>query len=112
MIISINCYTSKISEYVDYHLQPVVKEIPSYVQYTTDFLRTINQTDFVPGSSHLISLDVKSLYTNIPHAEGNKSVKTPVQKHSKRISSAKIITTFLVLILTLNNFISNSKNYL
>ena len=112
VIISINCYTSKISEYVDYHLQPVVKEIPSYVQYTTDFLRTINQTDFVPGSSHLISLDVKSLYTNIPHAEGNKSVKTPVQKHSKRISSAKIITTFLVLILTLNNFISNSKNYL
>ena len=29
VISSINCHTSKISEYVDYHLQTIVKEIPS-----------------------------------------------------------------------------------
>ena len=26
--ISVNCHTSNISKYVDYHLQPIVKEIP------------------------------------------------------------------------------------
>ena len=29
VISSVNCHISKISEYVDYHLQPIVKEIPS-----------------------------------------------------------------------------------
>ena len=43
VISSINFHTSKISEYVDYHLEPIVKEFPSYVQDTTDFLRKINQ---------------------------------------------------------------------
>ena len=112
MISSINCRTSKISDYVNYHLQPIVKEIPSYVQDTTDFLRKINQIDFVPDNSYLVSLDVKSLYTNIPNAEGIKSVKTSLENYSKRTASTKVITTFLAVILTLNNFIFNCKNYL
>ena len=31
VISSINSHTSKVSEYVDYHLPPIVKEISSYV---------------------------------------------------------------------------------
>ena len=75
VISSINCCTSKISRYFDYHLRLVVKEIPSYVQDTTEFRRKINQTDFVPDNPYIVSLDVRSLYTNIPNAEGIKSVK-------------------------------------
>ena len=112
MISSINCHTSKISECVDYHVQPIVKEIPSYVQHTTDFLKKINQIDFVPDNSYLVSVDVKSLYTNIPNAERVKSVKTSLEKCSKRTASTKVVTTFLALILTLNNFIINCKYYL
>ena len=88
------------------------QEIPSYVQDKIDFLRKINQIDFVPDSSYLVSLDVKSLYTNIPNAEGLKSVKTSLEKYSKRTASTKVITTFLALKLTLNNFIFKFKNYL
>ena len=73
----INCHTSKISESVDYHLQPIVKEILSYVRDTINFLREINQIDFVPDNSYLVSLDVKSLCTNISDAEGIKFVKLP-----------------------------------
>ena len=108
MISSINCHTSKMSEHVDYHLQPIVKEILSYIQHTTDFLRKINQIDFIPDNSYLVSLDVKSLYTNIPNAEGVKSIKTSLENCSKRTASTKVITTFLTLILTLN-FIFNCK---
>ena len=74
MLSSINCHTSKISEDADYHLEPIVKEIPSHVKDTTDFLRKINQIDFVPDNLYLVSLDVKSLYINIPNAKGIKSV--------------------------------------
>ena len=94
VISSKNFHTSKISEYANYHLQPIVKDIPSYVQDTTDFLRKINQIDFVPDNSYLLSLDVKSLSTNIPNAEGIRSVKTPLEKYSKRTASTKVITTF------------------
>ena len=84
MISSINCHTTKIPEYVDCHPQPVVKEIPWYVQDTTDFLRKINQIELVPDNSYLVSLDVKSLYTNILNTEGTKSVKASLESCSKR----------------------------
>ena len=112
VISSINYHTSKISKYGDYHLQPIVKEIPSYVQHTTDFLKKINQINFVPDNSYLVSLDVKSLYSNIINAEGIKYVKTFLEKYSKRTASTKVITTFLALIPTLNNFIFICRNYL
>ena len=41
MTSSVNCHSSKISEYVDYHQQPIVREIPSYIKDTSDFLRKL-----------------------------------------------------------------------
>ena len=91
VINSKNYHTSqKISKYVDYHNQPIVREIPSYIQDTTDFLRKINQTDFVPHNPYFVSLDLKSLYTNIPNVEGIKSVKKSLEKYSKRTASTKV----------------------
>ena len=42
VICSINYHMSKISKYVDYHLQPIMKEVPSYVKDTNDFINKIN----------------------------------------------------------------------
>ena len=36
VISSVNCHTSQISEYVDYHFQPFTKQIPSYVKDASD----------------------------------------------------------------------------
>ena len=36
---SVNCHANTISKYVDFHLQPIVKNIPSYVRDTTDFFK-------------------------------------------------------------------------
>ena len=84
----IDCYTSRISEFVDYYLQTEVKR-------------------HVSDDSYLVSLDVRSLYyTNILHQEGIEAVKQNLKK-SKPSISIKIILTFLKLILTLNNFVFN-----
>ena len=56
-------------------------------------------------------MDVKSLYTSIPNNEGIAPVKKKYLYLKKTIPT-KIITTFLALILTLNNFIFNSQFYL
>ena len=84
VISSVNCHASKISEYVDYHLQPIVREIPSNVKDTSDFLRKFNAVEFVPDNSYFVSLDVKSLYTSIPNAEGIKAVRMSLDNHPKR----------------------------
>ena len=34
----VNCHTSKISEYVEYYLQTVVKKNPSYLKDTSNFI--------------------------------------------------------------------------
>ena len=64
--------TERISEIVDSYLNPlVVSHIPSYIQDTTYFLRKLEGIKHqIPNSAFLVTLDVSSLYTNIPHAEG------------------------------------------
>ena len=89
----------------------IANEIPSYVKDTSDFLRNINAVEFVPDNSYLVSLDVKSLYKSIPNTECIKTVKKSLDNHPKRTAATKVITTFLALILTLNNFTFNSTNY-
>ena len=70
---SVNCHTNTISKYVDLHLQPIAKNI-SYVRGTTDFLRKLDKVKNIPNECLLVTLDVKSLYTNIPNNEGIEAV--------------------------------------
>ena len=112
VISSINCHTSKISEFVDYQLQPFVQSLSSCVKDTTDFLKKIkNASTDLPQKTILVTMDVKSLYTNIPNHEGIDAVKSVLEQSDKE-SMIPMITSFLWLILTLNNFIFNDKNFL
>ena len=72
---SVNRHTANISKYVDYHLQPIVKEIPSYVKDTQDFLKKLEKVKEIPLESLLLTLDVKSLYANIPNNESIIAVR-------------------------------------
>ena len=65
VINSIICHTSEISRFVDYHSQALVKEIPSHIKDTIDFVNKINYCK-VGGYPFLVSMDVKALHTNIP----------------------------------------------
>ena len=55
VISSVNCHTSRISEFVDYYLQPEVKKLKSYVKDTTDFIKKIEAIDHVSDDSCLVS---------------------------------------------------------
>ena len=61
--------TERLSHFVDYHLQPLVHKLPSFVKDTNDFLKLLTIGN-LPTNSLLVTLDVSSLYTNIPHNEG------------------------------------------
>ena len=59
----------------------------------------------------MVSFDVKSLHKSIPNAEGIKAVKDSFDKHTSK-NVATRATTFLALILPLNNIVFNCKHYL
>ena len=62
----------------------------------------------IPDNSILVTMDVRSLYTNIPNKEGIEAVETTLKRKNIR---TRIISTFLRLVLTPNNFVFNSQNY-
>ena len=112
VVSSVNSHTTKISEFVDHHLQPFVKKLKSYVQDTTDFINKIETVSKnLPHKAILVTMDVKSLYTNIPNQEGITAVKSFLETSVIK-PLAPVITTFLRLILTLNNFVFNNTNFL
>ena len=78
VISSVNCHTTKILQYTDHHLQPHVQELGSYVKDSTDFIKKISTIDKVPQKSFLVTMDVRSLYTNIPN---NEEIKAVVKQH-------------------------------
>ena len=104
----INCHPTSISQYVDHHLQPHIKELKSNVKDSTDFIKQ-NDLHKIPKDRILVAMDVRSLYTNIPLKEGIKAGETILKRKTK---PRRVVVTFLKLIPTLNNFISNCKNYL
>ena len=106
VINSINCHTSKISRFFDHRLQTLVKGIPSCIKDTKYFANKINNFK-LSENSFLVTMDVKALYTNIPNNEGIAAVKRKHHNYTKKTVATKVITSFLALILTLNNFIFN-----
>ena len=61
----VNCHTSRIPEFVDYYLLTELKKLKFYVKDNTDFIKKIEAIDHVIDNSYLVSLDIRSLYTNI-----------------------------------------------
>ena len=105
--------TEKISSFVDTLLQPISKSQRSYLKDTTDFINYIESTK-VKNRTFLVSMDVTSLYTNIPQNEGIDTVckaydnfykdNPPIPTHYLR--------EMLRLILKENSFQFNGKQYL
>ena len=82
------------------------------MQDSNDFLNKIDTAKNIPASCLLVTMDVKSLCTNISNLEGISAVKAVYESYPEKSVAKKVIITFLALILTLNNFMFNCKNYL
>ena len=76
----------------------------------------------IPDSSILVTMHVCFLYTNIANKEGTEAVETNIANKEgneavetslkRKNKGTRIISTLLHLLLTLNNFVFNSQNYL
>ena len=67
---SINHPTCHISKFVDEHIKQYVPKTKSYVRDTQHFISRLKKLGTIPQGAFIVTLDVSSLYTNIPNHEG------------------------------------------
>ena len=58
-----------ISHFIDHWLQPLMKSLPSYLKNTMELINELRNLQ-VELHTILVTIDVKSLYTCIPHKDG------------------------------------------
>ena len=105
--------TERLSAFVDKLLQPIAKEQESYLKDSTDFINFIEKTR-IPENAILVSMDVTSLYTNIPQEEGIETVCEAYESYYEGESPipTQYLKRALELILQENSFEFTGKNYL
>ena len=109
---SINHPTSRISKLVDEHIKECVPKTKSYIRDKQDFILKIKQLGSIPEGALLCTLDVSSLYTNIPNHEGILAVAEQLRRDPTKNPIAKFILDLLTLVLHNMNFEFNGEHYL
>ena len=70
--------TEKVSEFLDSHLQPIMRKGLSCVQ------KHVKRIDSVPEKTILVTADVVGLYPNIPHDVGLKALEQAFDKQEQK----------------------------
>ena len=104
--------TENISQFVNFYLHPLVESIQSYIKNTTDFLCKLKSIGQVPAGSLLLTLDVRALYTNIPHNEGIEACRKALNTRRVQDPPTQNVINLITLILTNNNFSFDDKHCL
>ena len=116
IVSNIRTPTENISRFLNDHLKSVPQTFPSYVKDTPDFLRKIdclNESNLIDNNALLVTLDVSSLYTNIPKQDGLKAIEEICyNRNLNNITLPKDATlTLLDAVLSLNAFEFNGQIY-
>ena len=104
--------TESISRFVDCFLQPLATSLPSYIRDTTDFINRLRRLPPLPPGTLMVTLDVSSLYTNIPHEEGIKTCEEFLNQRELLVPSTADLCHLVRLLLTMNCFLFNKNHYL
>ncbi len=106
--------TEKISQLIDYHLQPHVPKIDSYIRDSGHLITMLEKLK-LPANCTLATIDVKALYLNIPHSDGIRAVNNRLYYNNKDSDDIPIppstMSDLLKIVLTRNYFQFADKMY-
>ena len=104
--------TEKTSQFVDHFIGPLVPLSESYIRDSTHMINILNKFNILPDML-LCTLDITTLYINIPHNEGIQSIKEfqAIYRHTNALPHNSYIVELLEVVLTNNYFDFNSKHY-
>lgn len=108
--------TDRLSNYISKIINPIAQAQPSYLKDTKHFIQIIDKSENLTHDTFLVTADVTSLYTNIPHEEGMSAVIKSLTEHKHILPPhtprSGIIQNFLHFILKGNHFNFLDKHYL
>ncbi len=104
--------TEPISKYIDLHIKKSVFHLPSFVKDTTDFLNKIDSLKDVNDGVFVCTMDVTSLYTNVPHTEGLEALKHFLDRRESLTPPTDFLVKMTELILKRNYFKFEDSFYL
>ena len=102
--------TEWISAWADTKLQKLMKSLPSYLKDSSHLLNLLKDKTTSPNG-RLVSLDVCSLYTNIPHEDGLKAI-IDVGKELDPHTNYKPVRDIAKLVLKTNIFKFEGNHYI
>ena len=106
--------TEKISEFLDHHLKPLMKQGESYIKDTGDFLEKLKRVEGIPKGEILVTADVVGLYPSILHDGGLEILRKQYDKfNDKMVPTEDIIkmADFVFKIIFLNLIVNSISKY-
>ena len=74
-------------------------------------LNKLKDLDVLPANAILVTLDVSSLYTNIPTNEGIDACRKFLDQRTDKSVPTESICDLMRMILTMNNFVFNGEHF-
>ena len=93
-------FTENISAFVDYHLQPLARQVKSYIKDTNDFLRKLDGLETLPKDSLMCTIDVVGLYP---------AVEKALERRDDKSISSESLLELTELVLKNNIFEDNGE---
>ena len=75
----------KVSEFLDHHLKPLMKQGESYIKDTGDFLEKLKSVEGIPKGAILVTADVVGLYPSIPYDGGLEILRKQYDKFKDKM---------------------------
>ena len=86
--------TEKVSEFLEFHLKPILQNCKSNIKDSIDFINKIKSMHSLPKNAILLTADVVGLYPSTSHGAGLKAPRETLEERDLQ----KILTNDLVKI--------------
>ena len=101
--------TEKTSEFLDYHLKPIMQKGKSYIKDSGDFMNKVKSIENIPEGSILVTADVVGLYPSIPHEAGLNALRETLESRENKFIKTEDLIKMASFVLKNNIFEFNGK---
>ena len=102
----------RLSEFVDFYINPEMKKLDSFVKDSKDVLKLINSINNNGPLSHniaMFTIDVKAMYPSLPQHLGIEGVRRALETRETKIPSTSNLIDCLKICLEENHFEFNGE---
>ena len=98
-----NSESAAVEHFIDFFLHPIASSAPSFLRDSTHLIALLTNMNIL-DTDILFTLDVESLYTNIPISDGIQCIQKALHEHPQRHRPDNYIMKLLEITLTRNDF--------